>query len=136
MTQNNDAAVLHEGAIKDWRIADQSADELSAMQREAWNYKVLEGPYGGLIIDLTGPDGSSRTISLEVDMGNVHATVSGVAEEAHAIVKIGKDETVVEASTPQRGKSAAGVRFGKDGLVLGNTELDPGCVEPAAIPTT
>lgn len=128
-------ATLAGGTISDWRIADDVAEELTTQQREPWNFTLKEGGYGGLIVDLVSPDGSTRSVTLEIDNGNLKVMTFGLADEAHAIIQVGKDETVVEAMTPARGLHAQGVRFGAKGLVLGNNELDPGCTDDVVAPT-
>lgn len=123
------AVVLHQGTMKDWRFADQTADELTALQSEPWDYQVVEGPYGGIMIDFVGPDGSKRSISVEVDKGNIHATTSAMADENHVILKIGLEATMAEASSPKQGCSNRGVLFGPDGMeVLNYNDIDPGCL--------
>lgn len=114
--------------MADWRIADGVADELSDLQKAPWTINVTEGGYGGLFIEATAPDGSRR---LEINMGNLHAAVGGDADELHATIQIGKDETRAVAMHPQPGTAVDGARFTPErGFEATSGDIENGFTDP------
>ncbi len=89
--------VYFEGGIADWRVSDGAADDLTETQRQPWPVKVTEGGYGGLFLELTAPDGTLRSVAVEIDQGNVRLVVFRDRDECDAIVTVQDDGVHVQA---------------------------------------
>jgi hypothetical protein len=70
--------VVFEGDVADWRIADgESATGLPEAHRAPWKARVLSNyGWGGLGIEMAGPDGRTVTIAIEVSNGDPRVMLS------------------------------------------------------------
>jgi len=57
--------------IVDWQEADGAGEDLSENQRKPWPVEIRRSGYSGIDIELTAPDGTNRTILIEVEKGNL-----------------------------------------------------------------
>lgn len=63
--------------MKDWQVTDQTDEHLTPLQKQPWDVAIARGPYDGIMIELRGPDGSSRAINVEIENGHVRLSTYG-----------------------------------------------------------
>lgn len=128
--------ILLEKQVSDWRVVDDVADEhqMTDLQKQPWTLRVQDGGYGGLFIEALAPDGTTRTISLEINDGNLHAHVgSNHSDDNHATIQIGETGIVVVPGTVPAGSTQYGVQIDQDGIAPAKGDIEPGC-QTAAVP--
>ncbi|WP_262267305.1 MULTISPECIES: hypothetical protein [Microvirga] len=94
MTEND--TILCQTEIRDWRIAEDSAEDLVGRQTEDWLVQASHSAYHGLTLTLKAPDGSDRVVDIEIDQGNV-VVRSYRGEEPDAKMIIAADATYVSS---------------------------------------
>ncbi|WP_114947641.1 hypothetical protein [Microvirga calopogonii] len=94
MTEN--VTILCQTEIRDWRIAEDSAEDLVGRQTEDWLVQVSHSAYHGLTLTLKAPDGSDRVVDIEVDQGNIGVR-SYRGDEPDAKMIIAADATYVSS---------------------------------------
>jgi hypothetical protein len=92
MTEND--TILCQTEIRDWRIAEDSAEDLVGRQTEDWVMQASHSAYHGLTLTLKAPDGSDRVVDIEIDQGNV-VVRSYRGDEPDAKMIIAADATYV-----------------------------------------
>lgn len=99
--------VLMRGEIVDWRIGDGEGDDLSESQKQPWPVEVTRSSYGGVIMEFKAPDGTMRSVMVEVDNGNLKVLAyrdPKQSEQPDCSMHIMEDGTaVISASTTERG---------------------------------
>ncbi|QRM34779.1 hypothetical protein [Microvirga sp. VF16] len=94
MTDND--AILCQTEIRDWRIAEDSIEDLTGRQTEDWLVEASHSTYHGLTLTLKAPDGSDRMIDIEIDQGNV-VVRSYRGDEPDAKMIVAADATYVSS---------------------------------------
>ncbi|MCB8823180.1 hypothetical protein [Microvirga rosea] len=94
MTENR--TLLCQTEIRDWRIADGSAEDLIGRQSEDWLFQISHSDYGGLTLTPKAPDGTKRLIDLEIDQGNA-VIRSYRGDEPDAKMIVAADATYVSS---------------------------------------
>jgi hypothetical protein len=63
--------ILCQTQVRDWRIAEDSTEDLVGRQTEDWLVEITHSHYQGLSLTFKAPDGSDRIVDIEVDQGNL-----------------------------------------------------------------
>jgi hypothetical protein len=63
--------MLCQTQIRDWRIAEDSTEDLVGCRTEDWLVEISHSNYQGLSLTFKAPDGSDRLVDIEVDQGNL-----------------------------------------------------------------
>lgn len=94
-------------AIQDWRINDNAAvtkaeieaieDLATAAHRNPWDLEVTQdAELGSLWIAATAPDGTQRSLSIEIDRGNLCASAFCNHDDALIRIALGDDAVYVQ----------------------------------------
>ena len=129
--------VLLTVTASDWRIEDggDAAESLSALQKLPWTIDVKPAGWGGLFIEAHAPDGTQRVISIEINKGNLQATIgSSSSDTMHAIVQVGLDASGMQPMNREAGHGIAGVHVDAKGMTLNAAEIEEGCTSEAPTP--
>lgn len=132
-----DDEILLTIAASDWRIEDggDDADALTALQKQSWTIDVKRGGWGGLFVEANAPDGTQRVIGIEINKGNLQATIgSSSSDTMHAIVQIGLDSSGMQPMNREAGYGIEGVRVDAKGMILHGGEIEEGCVDSPPTP--
>lgn len=119
--------------LVDWRVQDKADQDLTEQQRQPWRMIVAPGGWGATI-DLIAPDGTRRSVAVEINMGNPKLNTYTGSDEVDAMVTLGRNSTHVTANVaPRHGAIEAVAINAEDGIVLAGPEADPdfGDAEPA-----
>ncbi|SOC30358.1 hypothetical protein [Thalassospira xiamenensis] len=122
--------VLFESEISDWRMAEGETDGLTDTQKKPWPMKITEGGYGGLMLEFTAPDGTSRSVAVEIDQGNLKMVVFRDREEFDAIVTVQNDGIHVQPNQ----RLAPSYLFNEDGVSDASSAPTPSYSEDDATP--
>lgn len=120
--------------LLDWHIQDGAADELSDSQRKPWKMVVAPGGWGATI-EFIAPDGTRRSVGIELNLGNPKLTTFTSGNEVDAIVTLGREATHVTASVSIPGASIKGVLIDNEGIRKAPEEAEPDFADPEAGPS-
>lgn len=101
--------------LLDWRVEEQAGDELSEAQKKPWKMIVAEGGWGATI-DFIAPDGTRRSVGIEINLGNPKLTTFTAGDEVDAIVTLGRESTHVTTNTSIPGAAIQAVICDSDGM--------------------
>ncbi|MDG2571151.1 hypothetical protein P7L87_26720, partial [Vibrio parahaemolyticus] len=88
--------ILCQTEIRDWRIAEDSTEDLVGRQTEDWLVEISHSHYQGLSLTFKTPDGSDRLVDIEIDQGNV-VVRSYRGDEPDAKMIVAADATYVSS---------------------------------------
>ncbi|MFC4236014.1 hypothetical protein ACFOY8_12285 [Thalassospira xianhensis] len=128
--------ILFEGEISDGRVTEGKTDDLTETQKKPWPMMVNatmvnEGGLGGLMMWFDAPDGTSRSVAIEIDQGNIKMVVFRDSMECDAIVTVQTDGVHVRANHG----SAASYLFNEHGVSAASSAPTPSYSEDDATPT-
>jgi hypothetical protein len=127
-------ATLAKIELVDWRIQDGDDRELTEGQKQSWTMSVKEGGWGA-VIEFTAPDGTVRSMNVELSQGNPRLFIYSDGDEAEACVTLGRDKVHVRAdNAPGGAYPFQGATFGKDGMVAATDDAEPDFVDVAPTP--
>lgn len=106
--------------LLDCRVGEVPFELLDASAKRPWTLRVYDlGDHSGLSLEFTAPDGTKRSVGLEIENGAVKARLFGNSEELLATAKVGIDQVYV---VPQR--------LGLDGVTITENEMKVGAPDP------
>lgn len=106
---------LSAGNISDWRLADNPngdhSEDLTDEMREPWQFEISRSSYDGLDLKFTAPDGTERSVLIEINQGAVKIATYGDPENSDdptALIHVLKDMAAIDITSL---RAASGARF-------------------------
>ncbi|MTH95228.1 hypothetical protein [Roseibium sp. RKSG952] len=96
----DEPAKLCDGRLSDWRLSDDPngdhSGELSEEMKQPWKFEISRSSYEGLDLRFTAPDGTERSVLIEIDRGGLKLSTfrdPELTESADADFRIDENQT-------------------------------------------
>lgn len=119
--------------LLDWRVQDKADDELSEAQKKPWKMIVSEGGWGASI-DFIAPDGTRRSVAIEINLGNPKLATYTSGDEVDAFVTLGRENTHVTSNAAPVNPAIEAVIVDTEGVRKAPAEADADFADESPAP--